>query len=98
KFIISDIVLDLIKNIFVKPVTVPYGISLRKAENEIEKSLNINWEMRQRTLSKPQVSFVESLAEFLKGNRSSRITVYARNYALKEKEQILFFEAKKKYF
>jgi hypothetical protein len=97
-FIVSDIVLDLLKNIFVKPVTVPYGISLRKAENEIEKSLNLKWEMRQRKLTRTQATFIESLARFLKENQASGITVYMRDYALKEKEQILFYEAKKKYF
>jgi hypothetical protein len=98
KFILSDIALDLLKNIFVKPVTIPYGISLRNTENEIENSLNLKWEMGQRKLNASQISFVESLAEFLKKDQSTSIAVYASDYGLKEKEQILFFEAKKKYF
>jgi hypothetical protein len=97
-FHLSDVLLDLIKNIFVKPVTVGYGISLRHAENEIDEALNMRWNMRQSTLTGEQIAFVESLTEYLKENPSAGITVYAKEYGLKEKEQILFFEAKKKYF
>jgi hypothetical protein len=97
-FHLSDIILDLIKNIFVKPVTVGYGISLRHAENEVENALNLKWSMRQRELNGEQIDFVQALAKYLKMNPSAGITVFAQDYALKEKEQILFFEAKKKYF
>ena len=37
-------------------------------------------------------------AEFLKKNPEASIVVSPKQYAVKEKEYILFFEAKKKYF
>ena len=54
--------------------------------------------MRQRFLQPKQKRFVEKTANFLEKNTEASITVYPKQYALKEKEYILFFEAKKKYF
>ncbi|HTJ50924.1 MAG TPA: DUF748 domain-containing protein [Cyclobacteriaceae bacterium] len=97
-FHLRDAVADLIKNIFVKPVTVPYGIALRETENEIENSLSLTWSIRQNSLSGHQKRFVNRIAKFLKKNPESSIIVHLHEYPLKEKEQILFFEAKRKYF
>jgi len=97
-FHLHDAVMDLLRNVFVKPVTIPYGIKLRTAEDEIENSLTLEWGMRQRELRNKQKHFVRTMAEFLDKHKQSSITVYSNEYSLKEKEQILFFEAKKKYF
>jgi len=97
-FHLHDIIMDLLKNIFVKPVTIPYGISLRNAQSEIENSLTLKWNMRQTELSAKQKSFIKTMAEFLDENKTSTLNVYSTVYSLKEKEQILFFAAKKKYF
>ncbi|GHN03085.1 hypothetical protein WSM22_45740 [Cytophagales bacterium WSM2-2] len=96
-FHLRDVTLDLIKNIFVKPVTMPYGIALRNAESEIEHSLTLKWEVRQHQLHHEQQNFIKTMAEFLDKNKTSSIAVYSNEYSSKEKEQILFFEAKKKY-
>jgi len=97
-FHLHDAVMDLLKNVFVKPATIPYGIKLRTAEDEIENSLTLEWSMRQRELRNSQKHFIKTMAEFLDENKTTSITVYSNEYSLKEKEQILFFEAKKKYF
>jgi uncharacterized pyridoxamine 5'-phosphate oxidase family protein len=97
-FHLHDAVMDLLKNVFIKPVTIPYGIKLRTAEDEIENSLTLEWGMRQFELRSNQKHFIKTMAEFLDKNKATSITVYSNEYALKEKEQILFFEAKKKYF
>jgi hypothetical protein len=97
-FHLHDAVMDLLKNVFVKPATIPYGIKLRTAEDEIENSLTLEWGMRQRELRNSQKHFIKTMAEFLDKNKTTSITVYSNEYSLKEKEQILFFEAKKKYF
>jgi hypothetical protein len=97
-FHLHDAVMDLLKNVFIKPVTIPYGIKLRTAEDEIENSLTLEWEMRQYKLRANQKHFIKMVAEFLDKNKTTSITVYSNEYEGKEKEQILFFEAKKKYF
>ncbi len=98
KFHLRDVIFDLIKNIFVKPPTTPYGIEVKNVETKIEKLLTIKWEMRQTMLSKTQKKFIEKMVTFLKKNSDASISVYPQQYAAKEKEYILFFEAKKKYF
>ncbi|MEP7170729.1 MAG: DUF748 domain-containing protein, partial [Bacteroidota bacterium] len=93
-----DIIFDLLKNIFVKPALTPYRLQVRHAEKEIEKDLTLKWLMRQGHLRESYVKFVEKMVDFLEENPEASIAVYPKLYALKEKEYILFFEAKKKYF
>jgi hypothetical protein len=95
---VSDVIFDLIGNIFIKPPSTPYLIHVKNVENEIEKSLTIKWEMRNSTILPSQGKFIENMAEFLVKNPESFITVSPQEYSIKEKEYILFFEAKKKYY
>lgn len=98
KFHLKDIVFDLLENIFVKPATTPYRTKVKNLEREIEKSLTLKWEMRQHTLNNSQEGFVKKMADFLVKYPKTDITVLPQLYAAKEKEYILFYEAKKKYF
>ncbi|HKC69193.1 MAG TPA: DUF748 domain-containing protein, partial [Bacteroidia bacterium] len=98
KFHLSDVVFDVIKNIFVKPPTIPYRIKVKNIETEIEKSLTIKWQMRNDALLSSQKKFIEKMTDFLTETPEAVITIYPEMYTDKEKEHILFFEAKKKYF
>ena len=98
KFHVHDAIVDLLKNIFVKPPTTPYRLEVKNVETEIEKLLTLKWETRYSSLLPVHVKFIEKIAEFLKKNPDASINVYPQQYAIKEKEYILFFEAKKKYF
>ena len=98
KFHIRDAVMDLVENIFIKPPTTPYSFEVKNAENEIEKSTSIVWAMRQTNLSKSQKRFLNKISNFLKNNSETRILIQPTNYEEKERENILFFEAKKKYY
>lgn len=94
----KDIIFDLLKNIFVKPVTTPYAFKIKNIKNEIEKSLTLKWQTRQTTLVKTQNKFIDKIADFLKDTPNTTITVQPMMYTDKEKEYILFYEAKKKYY
>lgn len=98
KFKLGDVISDILRNILIKPPTTPYGVKVTKAENEIEKTLNVKWQMRQTAIGDDQKKFIEGVADFLKKNGEARIVVQPVFYAEKEKENILLFEAKKKYF
>ena len=98
KFHLHNVLIDLLENIFIKPSSIPYIVHVKNIENEIEKSLSIKWEMRHNSLLPNQVKFMERMTDFLVKNPTASITVYPQQYELKEKEYILFFEAKKKYF
>ncbi|MBY0426483.1 MAG: DUF748 domain-containing protein, partial [Cytophagales bacterium] len=98
KFHVIDVIVDLLANIFVKPLSMPYRLNLKSIKSEIEKSLSIHWRMRSSTLLPSQERFVGKMAVFLKKHPEATITIYPKQYMAKEKEYILFFEAKKKYF
>ena len=98
EFNLKDVFFDLLENIFVKPPTMPHRIKVKNIETEIEKSLALSWPMRHSSLLPDQEKFIEKMADFLVKNPEASITVYPQQYAIKEKEYILFYEAKKKYF
>jgi hypothetical protein len=98
KFHLRDVIFDILGNIFIKPATIPYRAQVSYLENEIEKSLTLQWEMRQSSQLPGQEKFVNKMVDFLKNNPEASIAVYPMQYAEKEKEYIGFFEAKKKYF
>lgn len=98
KFHLHDVVFSTLKNIFVKPVTTSYRLKVRNVQEEIEKSLTIKWEMRQSLMLASQEKFMKKLADFLAKTPAASIVISPQLYTSKEKEYILFFEAKKKYF
>lgn len=97
-FKIRDVLLDVLKNIFVKPPTFPYGIKVADTERKIEKALQLTWEIREAGLHDGQKRFLSNMAKFLKEHGDAKVQVTPMQYAQKEKEHILLFEAKKKYF
>jgi Domain of Unknown Function (DUF748) len=97
-FHLRDVIFDVLENIFVKPPTTPYRVEVKNVEREIEKSLSLKWEMRGTSLTRLQNKFVERMADFLSENKEASIEVSPQHFAVKEKEYILFFEAKKKYY
>jgi hypothetical protein len=88
----------LVTNIFIKPPTTTYGLQVKNIENEIEKSLTFTWPFRSGTITSKQEEFIERMADFLKKNPTAFIVVNPVFYTAKEKEHILYFESKKKYF
>lgn len=97
-FRIGDVILDVLKNIFIKPPTTPYGLEVKNAENEIEKSQVLSWQLRKSNISDSQEKFIEKIVEFLKDNPQASISIHPEIYTLKEKEHLMLFEAKKKYY
>ena len=98
KFHLYNVFFDLFKNIFIKPPTTPYRFLVKNTETEIEKSITLNWETRHAKLLPAQEKFIGEMTDFLLKNPDASINVYPQQYAIKEKEYILFFEAKKKYY
>jgi hypothetical protein len=98
KFRFRDVITDLLKNIFIKPVTTTYGREVRNTEREIEKSLKVKSEMRSYEINKVQERFLNHIATYLKKNPGTKIIVTPMIYSIKEKELILLFEAKKRYY
>ncbi|MDB5283407.1 MAG: hypothetical protein JWO06_2482, partial [Bacteroidota bacterium] len=62
KFRIHDVVMNVLRNIFIKPPSTPYLVNVKKLENTIEKMLTLKWEMRQTDLSPMQERFIGKIA------------------------------------
>jgi len=93
-----DIVIDALKNIFIKPVKTPYRLKVKQEERTIEKTLYVKWQMQQAEIYNSQEKFLSEIAAYLKEHPENSISVYPQTHEEKEKEHILFYEAKKKYF
>lgn len=97
-FHLKDIVFKALENIVVKPATTPYRFYVKKIENDIEKSFSMKWEMHSSTLDSKQKKFVEALVVFLSKNPDASVIVHQMLYTSKEKEYIMLFEAKKRFY
>ncbi len=97
-FIYKDAIFDALKNIFVKPATTSYRTQVKNTEYEIEKSMFLKWDMRKYELSSSQIKFLENMADLMKEDPNLSISIVPMPYTEKEKEYIMFFEAKKQYF
>lgn len=98
KFKLWPVIGEVVKNIFVKPPSSGYLMHVKNVEQEVEKSLSLHWQMRQTELRPVQKKFVNRIAEYLQKNTEASIAVSPVLYEEKEREHILFFEAKKKFF
>jgi hypothetical protein len=98
KFNIWNVVTEVLANIFIKPVSLPYIVKVDHVNNELEKYLTLKWMPRQTSLSGQQERFLKKIKIFLKDNPEASISITALNYEDKEKEYILFYQAKMKYF
>jgi hypothetical protein len=98
KFHFHDVVRHVLENIFVKPATTPYRFEVKNIEKVIEKSFQVKWPLMGSALLEDQKTFISEMAGFLAKNKEAYITVEPYEYSSKEKEYLVFFEAKKKYF
>jgi hypothetical protein len=98
KFHIHDILLDVVRNLFVKPPTTPYRMEVRSIENKLEKSFAIRWDTRRSELPSKEERYVNRIAEFLTEHPEASVSVYPMKYEEKEKEYITLFEARKRYY
>jgi hypothetical protein len=65
---------------------------------QIENSLAFKWEVSQYELRPEQEKFLKGASKMLKDRPHVFINVHPFEYTSKEKEYILFYETKKKYF
>ena len=98
KFNVWDVITDILRNIFVKPPTFPYRKYVKDQQVEVENHQVFRWGMHQTQLTTPQQNFMDKVAKFLEHNKETQIYVAPVEYTIKEKEHLLYYEAKKKYY
>jgi len=95
---IRDIVLDILENIFVKPVTTPYRVKVSNIESELEKSHTIKWPFLKSEVTNNQEKYIQKIVKYLDDNPSAEIVIKPFFYTIKESEFALLFEAKKLFY
>ena len=98
KFKLAYVIFDIIGNIFTKPPSSAYLFHVKEVQKNVEKFLTLKWETRKFSLHTGQEKFIDKMAKFLRESPAASITVTPMEYTDKEREYILFFEAKKKYW
>jgi len=98
KFHLHDLIVDVAKNIFLKPATTLYRTDVKLTERTIEHGQLIKWELGQQSLHASQQRFLEDLKSCLINYPDMRIGIYPLLYTEKEKEYLLLFEAKKMFY
>lgn len=97
-FKIWNIVGQIVRNIIIKPPYFPYIEHTKKVENTVEKTLAIKWELRRYDLVEDQEKHLQDIADFMERYPQAQIQITSTEYRSKEKEYILLYEAKKKYY
>jgi len=92
------VILDAIENIFMKPPTFPYAITKQEAQNEKEEHVLMEWKPMQTTMSHDQEKQMKEISRYLNSNPQVYLTISPNYYEDQEKEIIVLFEAKKKYY
>jgi hypothetical protein len=98
KFNLWNVVFKLLGNILIKPPSTPFITHVKHVNSEIDKFLAVVWMTKQATISSSQKEFLTEMHDFLKKNPEASISVTPEEYEAKEKEYVLFYEAKKKYW
>ena len=98
KFNLWNVVFEVLGNVFIKPPSIPYISHVKHVESELEKYLTVVWMTRQTSINPVQKEFLEKMKDFLIEKPDASISVTPVEFEEKEKEYILFYEAKKKYY
>lgn len=98
KYHLWDAILDVITNIVIKPPTFPYRVSKEKAKEEKEEFEVMEWRPMQGKLNDDQEDQLKKISRYLFFHPNSNLTIKPKYFEDKEKEMIVLFEAKKKYF
>lgn len=98
KFHLKDILIHVLENIFVKPPAVSYHFLVKKIETKREETVPLQWETGRSLLDPKQTKYIHRLAALLAKNPKASLQIYPEEYVEREKESLLFFEAKKNYF
>jgi hypothetical protein len=98
KYHLWDAILDVITNIVIKPPTFPYRISKEKAKEEKEEFEVMEWRPMQGNLNDDQEKQLKKISRYMFFHPQSNLTIKPEYFEDKEKEMIVLFEAKKKYF
>ncbi|MBA3647948.1 MAG: DUF748 domain-containing protein [Chitinophagales bacterium] len=93
-----DVIWDVIANIFLKPPAFPYTSSVEKQKKDKEDFIMMEWKPMQTALNDDQKGQLRKISRYMFFHPNSHLTISPKYFEEKEKEAMLFFESKKKFY
>jgi hypothetical protein len=97
-FQLWGLILQVIENIFIKPPTYPYRQTVYDEKKEKEDYVMLEWRPMQFKMNDDQRDQLDKISLYMFLHPQSKLTVAPFYFTDLEKETILFYEAKKKYY
>lgn len=95
---LGNVILDVLKNILVKPPTFPYRATVQVEKKKKEEFVMMEWKLRQVKMEDDQLDQLKKISRYMFFHGKSYLTVSPKYFEDLEKESFLLFEAKKKYY
>jgi hypothetical protein len=97
-FNVWDAIWDVLANILVKPPTYPYRATKQSQKVEKEKYELMEWQPMQVKMNGDQKDQMRKISRYLFFHRNSKLVITPLYFQQLEKEYIMLYEAKKKYY
>lgn len=97
-FNLWDVILHIIENIFIKPPTFPYRQTAYSSKQAKEDYILMEWKPMQFKMNEDQEDQLQKISYYMFWHPQSKLIISPVYFTGLEKETILFYEAKKKYY
>ncbi|HYV93081.1 MAG TPA: DUF748 domain-containing protein [Chitinophagales bacterium] len=94
----SDVIFEALKNLFVKPPIFPYTQTLVKERKKEENFILMEWKPMQSMMDNDQQDQLKKISRYMIRNPQAKLIISPTYFENLEKESILFYEAKKKFY
>jgi hypothetical protein len=98
KFKLHDEIIQVLKNIVIKPSAYPF-VTIKSQLTEEPVNVDVlEWKLGQTKLDFEQKKLLRSISRYLFFHPSTSVSIVPRYYEIKEKETLLLFEAKRRFY
>jgi hypothetical protein len=98
KFKLHDEIIQVLKNIVIKPSAYPF-VTIKSQLTEEPVNVDVlEWKLGQTKLDFEQKKLLRAISRYLFFHPGVSVSIVPRYYESKEKEELLLFEAKRRYY
>lgn len=95
---LGDAIWQVIENIFVKPPTFPVRAVKQSEKQEKEDFIMMEWKLTQSKMEDEQKDQLRKISFYLLFHPKAQVIITPRYYEEREKEMLVLYAAKKKYY
>ena len=98
KYHLWGAILQVLENLVVKPPALPItSVKLAQTKDK-EDYITMEWQLRQNAMTDKQRDQLKKIARYLSSHPDSKVTIEPHYFTNEEREMIVLFEAKKKFY